>query len=73
MNLETKGNEINFQTPSIEGTVGRRNKPDGLGHHPWKTEADEDKPESKEAIKTWFSTVYEPDYTAVEPGGVTNG
>ena len=36
VNLETKGNEINFQTPSIEGTVGRRNKPDGLGHHPWK-------------------------------------
>ena len=30
-NLETKGESINFQTPSIEGTVMRRNKVDGKG------------------------------------------
>ncbi len=28
-NLATKGDSITFSTPSIEGTVSRRNKPDG--------------------------------------------
>ena len=41
-NLETKGESINFQTPSIEGTVMRRNKVDGKGRHPWKAEVSED-------------------------------
>ncbi len=68
VNLETKGDEINFQTPSIEGTVSRRNKLDSLGRHPWKTEADEDKPETKDIVKTWFTTVYEPDFTAISEG-----
>ena len=30
-NLQTKGDSITFQTPTIEGTVMRRNKPDGMG------------------------------------------
>ena len=35
-NLTTKGESIEFSTPSIEGTVTRRNKPDTQGKHPWK-------------------------------------
>jgi len=37
-NLQTKGDSITFSTPTIEGTVMRRNKPDGQGKHPWKAE-----------------------------------
>ena len=38
-NLATKGDSITFSTPTIEGTVLRRNKLDGNGKHPWKVEA----------------------------------
>ena len=41
-NLATKGDSITFSTPSIEGTVSRRNKPDGNDRHPWKAEVNED-------------------------------
>lgn len=41
-NLTTKGESIEFSTPSIEGTVIRRNKADKLGKHPWKAEISED-------------------------------
>ena len=41
-NLTTKGESIEFSTPSIEGTVTRRNKVDGQGKHPWKAEVSED-------------------------------
>ena len=41
-NLQTKGDSITFQTPTIEGTVMRRNKLDGQGNHPWKAEVNED-------------------------------
>ena len=33
-NLATKGDSITFSTPTIEGTVLRRNKLDGQGKHP---------------------------------------
>ena len=33
-NLQTKGDSISFQTPTIEGTVMRRNKLDASGRHP---------------------------------------
>ena len=33
-NLTTKGESIEFSTPTIEGTVMRRNKPDAQGKHP---------------------------------------
>ena len=39
--LATKGDSITFSTPTIEGTVLRRNKPDSNGKHPWKAEATE--------------------------------
>ena len=61
--LATKGDSIAFQTPSIEGTVMRRNKIDGKGNHPWKTEVTEgNKGVSDETITSWFSSVYEPTF-----------
>ena len=63
-NLATKGDSITFSTPTIEGTVLRRNKPDTSGKHPWKaevTEGDKDVPAS--VISAWYTEVYEPDYT----------
>jgi phi13 family phage major tail protein len=40
-NLETKGDSITFSTPTIEGTIMRRNKADAEGRHPWKAEVTE--------------------------------
>ena len=34
----TKGDSITFSTPTIEGTILRRNKVDAQGKHPWKAE-----------------------------------
>ncbi|MGI6428087.1 MAG: major tail protein [Natronincolaceae bacterium] len=60
-NLQTKGDSITFSTPTIEGTVMRRNKPDGQGRHPWKAEVSEDDPGvSPETITGWYTEVYEP-------------
>ncbi|WP_434579335.1 major tail protein [Thermoanaerobacterium thermosaccharolyticum] len=60
-NLQTKGDSITFSTPTIEGTVMRRNKPDGQGKHPWKAEVSEDDPGvSPETIAGWYTEVYEP-------------
>ena len=62
-NLATKGESITFQTPTIEGTVMRRNKPDTQGQHPWKTEVTEgDTGVSAATISGWFSAVYEPTF-----------
>jgi len=63
-NLQTKGDSISFQTPTIEGTVMRRNKLDGLGNHPWKAEVSEDDTGVvANTISTWFTEVYEPVFT----------
>ena len=63
-NLETKGDSIKFQTPTIEGTVMRRNKLDEQGNHPWKAEVSEDGiGVSPSTITGWFSEVYEPSFT----------
>jgi phi13 family phage major tail protein len=68
-NLQTKGDSITFSTPTIEGTVMRRNKPDGQGKHPWKAEVSEDDPGvSPETITGWYTEVYEPVF-AVGGGG----
>lgn len=67
-NLETKGDSIKFSTPTIEGTVMRRNKLDGNGNHPWKAEVSEDDTGViTSTIIGWFSGVYEPEF-AVEGG-----
>jgi len=62
-NLQTKGESIAFQTPAIEGVIMRRNKPDGRGKHPWKTEMTEgDAGVGDAVIKGWYDEVYEPNY-----------
>jgi phi13 family phage major tail protein len=67
-NLQTKGDSIQFQTPTIEGTILRRNKVDGKGKHPWKAEVTEGDPGvSAATINAWYSQVYEPTYTSVNP------
>lgn len=64
-NLATKGDSITFSTPSIEGTIYRRNKLDGKNNHPWKAEANEgDTGISASIITNWFDEVYEPTFTA---------
>jgi len=66
--LATKGDSITFSSPTIEGTVFRRNKLDGENKHPWKAEATEgDTGVSASTISSWFTSVYEPDFTAVTP------
>lgn len=62
-NLATKGDSITFSTPTIEGTIMRRNKEDGAGKHPWKAEVTEgDTKVTAETISGWYSKVYEPSY-----------
>lgn len=66
-NLQTKGDNITFQTPTIEGTVMRRNKPDGMDKHPWKAEVTEgDSGVSEATITGWYTQVYEPAYEEQE-------
>lgn len=63
-NLATKGDSISFSTPTIEGTVMRRNKVDGNGKHPWKSEVTEGNTGvAASTLASWFTAVYEPDYT----------
>lgn len=62
-NLATKGDSITFSTPTIEGTILRRNKVDGKGKHPWKAEVTEgDSAVAADIIKNWYQEVYEPSY-----------
>lgn len=61
--LETKGDSITFQTPTIEGTVLRRNKEDASGNHPWKAEVTEGATGvSDDVISGWYDSVYEPTF-----------
>ena len=67
-NLATKGDSITFSTPTIEGTILRRNKVDGASKHPWKAEATEgDAKVSADIIANWYKNVYEPNYGAQSP------
>ncbi|WP_406711881.1 phage tail protein [Trueperella pyogenes] len=69
--LATKGDSITFQTPTIEGTIMRRNKPDSTGKHPWKAEVTEgDQGVSAATISGWYTKVYEP---AAAPSGSGSG
>ena len=64
-NLQTKGDSISFQTPTVEGTVMRRNKADGNGKHPWKSEVTEGETGISQAtVNAWFTAVYEPTFAA---------
>ena len=63
-NLATKGDSITFSTPTIEGTVLRRNKLDENSRHPWKAEVTDDGTSSMASvISGWYTSVYEPDFT----------
>ena len=63
-NLTTKGESITFSTPTIEGTVLRRNKLDGQSKHPWKAEVSEDATGvAASVISGWYNEVYEPAFT----------
>lgn len=64
-NLTTKGESIEFSTPTIEGTVLRRNKPDSNGNHPWKAEVNEDDT-GTDIISKWYTKVYEPSFEGGE-------
>lgn len=67
VSLQTKGDSISFQTPSIEGTILRRNKEatNGKDKHPWKAEVTEgDTGVAESTTKNWFAAVYEPNYAA---------
>ena len=64
-NMATKGDNITFSTPTIEGTILRRNKADTRGKHPWKAEVTEgDTTVTEETIVNWYNEGYEPTYTA---------
>ncbi len=61
-NLATKGDSITFSTPTIEGTIMRRNREDAFGKHPWKAEVTEGtEGVAQEVIDNWYTEVYEPD------------
>ncbi|GHV27163.1 hypothetical protein FACS18948_4090 [Clostridia bacterium] len=63
-NLQTKADGITFQSPTIEGTIMRRNKPDAMNKHPWKCEITEGgSGVAQSTITGWFSEVYEPVYS----------
>ena len=60
-NLATKGDSITFSTPTIEGTILRRNKVDAYGKHPWKVEVTEGGTNVDDSvISDWYNAVYEP-------------
>ena len=64
VSLQTKGDSITFQTPTIEGTIVRRNKPAGTDKHPWKAEVTEGETGvDASTVSGWFSAVYEPDFS----------
>lgn len=60
-NLATKGDSITFSTPTIEGTIFRRNKLDGLSKHPWKAEVNETETNA-DLVNAWYDSVYEPSF-----------
>ena len=64
-NLATKGDSITFSTPTIEGTIMRRNKLDAKGKHPWKAEVTEGDAEvAADTITNWYKNVYEPSFAS---------
>ena len=70
--LATKGDSITFSTPTIEGTIFQRVKPDSKGTHPWKAEIEEDGTNST-VINAWYTSVYEPTYTVSTPANPNSG
>lgn len=74
--FQTLGDSATFQTPSLVGTVMRKNKPDSDGEHPFmRYLADGEPGAAQSAVDGWFDSVYEPDYsgTAVTLSDLTIG
>ncbi len=67
-NLATKGDSITFSTPTIEGTIFRRNKTDGNNKHPWKAEVNETGSNTA-IVDAWYNAVYEPVFETETPTG----
>ena len=65
--LATKGDSITFNTPTIEGTIMRRNKVDTKGKHPWKAEVTDGDVLDPDVIANWYKQVYEPYFGAQAP------
>ena len=65
--LATKGDSITFSTPTIEGTILRRNKVDSKGKHPWKAEVTDGDNLDPDVIANWYKQVYEPYFGASAP------
>ena len=56
----TKGESITVNTPTTEGSIMHRHKPDYDGDHPWKVNLIEDGTQTvAAAIAAWFDSVYE--------------
>lgn len=68
-NLATKGDSITFSTPTIEGTILRRNKVDSQNKHLWKVEVTENDSNTS-VIASWYDSVYEPTFS--QNGGGNN-
>lgn len=58
-NYQTKGENVSFQSNTIEGTIQRRKKPDVAGKNNWRAHADPGTV-SDTVLSAWFSSVYEP-------------
>lgn len=74
--FQTLGDSATFQTPSLVGTVMRRNKLDSDGEHPFMHYLADGEPGAvQSAVDGWFNSVYEPDYsgTAVTLSDLTIG
>ena len=61
---QTKGDSINFSTPTIEGTIYARNKPLTNDDHAWRAKCVEGETGvAAAAVSGWFESVYEPTFT----------
>ena len=59
--IQTKGDDITYQTPTIEGKIMRRRRPDTAGKHPWKADVvDGVTGVAAAVISGWFNSVYAP-------------
>ena len=59
---QTKSDTITFNTPTIEGTLYKRNKPDVNGKHPYMAVAESSDIATATVIGTWFTEVPEPTF-----------
>ena len=72
--LKTKADNIEFSTPTIEGTIMVRNKPDSRGRRVWKIEATEGDPAvAAGTLSSWFTAVPEVNFGSSGSGNEQGG